>query len=87
MPTISQFYGVDIVMYFSDHSPPHFHAFHGDDEALIEWAPAPQVYKGGLPRAALNRVLDWAALRTAELDADWNRARAGQQLAQTAPLP
>jgi uncharacterized protein DUF4160 len=43
MPTISQFYGVDIVMYFSDHSPQHFHAFHGDDEALIEWAPVPRV--------------------------------------------
>jgi hypothetical protein len=44
MPCISQFQGVDIYMYYSDHPPPHFHAFHGDDEALVEWTP-PQVYE------------------------------------------
>jgi hypothetical protein len=26
MPTISQFYGITIRMYFDDHPPPHFHA-------------------------------------------------------------
>jgi hypothetical protein len=29
MPTISQFYGITIRMYFDDHPPPHFHAYYG----------------------------------------------------------
>jgi hypothetical protein len=87
MPTISRFYGVDIVMYFNDHLPPHFHAFYGSSEALVEWSATPQVYQGALPRAALNRVLYWASLHRDELDADWNLARSGQPLAQIAPLP
>lgn len=24
-------------MYYNDHNPPHFHAYYGEDEALIEW--------------------------------------------------
>ena len=35
MPEISRFYGVVIKMFFDDHRPPHFHAFYGDQEALI----------------------------------------------------
>ena len=33
MPRISQLFRVAIVMYFNDHSPPHFHAEYGGDEA------------------------------------------------------
>ncbi len=87
MPTISRFYGIEIVMYFNDHRPPHFHAFVGDDEALIEWGPVPQIYRGSLPRASLKRVFEWASLHQAELDADWDQARSGQPLAQIPPLP
>jgi hypothetical protein len=36
MPRVSAFYGVEIYMYYNDHAPPHFHAMHGDDEALME---------------------------------------------------
>jgi hypothetical protein len=36
MPTISQFYGITIRMYFDDHPPPHFHAYYGSDAAKIE---------------------------------------------------
>jgi Domain of unknown function (DUF4160) len=36
MPTISQFYGIAIRMYFDDHPPPHFHAYYGNDAAKIE---------------------------------------------------
>ncbi|MDZ4862512.1 MAG: DUF4160 domain-containing protein [Gemmatimonadota bacterium] len=35
MPRISQFFGVTIVMYFNDHSPPHFHAQYGEHESAI----------------------------------------------------
>jgi hypothetical protein len=86
MPRISQFHGVDIYMYYSDHLPPHFHAMHGDDEALIEWSP-PQVYRGTLPRKVLKKVLEWANLHPAELDVDWQRARSGLPLLPIPPLP
>lgn len=33
MPRLSAFYGVVIYMYWRDHSPPHFHAEYGDQEA------------------------------------------------------
>ena len=33
VPTISQFYGITIRMYFDDHPPPHFHAYYGSEAA------------------------------------------------------
>jgi hypothetical protein len=86
MPRISRFHGVDVYMYFNDHPPPHFHAMHGDDEALITIDP-PSLYRGSLPRNVLKLVLSWAGLHTTELDDNWQRARAGQPLLPVPPLP
>jgi hypothetical protein len=86
MPTISHFDGIDIVMYFNDHAPPHFHSFYKDHEALIEWNP-PQIYRGSLPGKKLKTVLAWAALRAAELDANWALARRGMPVHLIAPPP
>jgi hypothetical protein len=86
MPRISSFHGVDIYMYYNDHLPSHFHAMHGDDEALISFNPA-QLYRGNLPAKVLKRVLEWAALHPAELDDNWQRARNGQPLLPIPPLP
>ena len=36
MPELSRFYGIIIRMYFADHAPPHFHAFYGDEEVVID---------------------------------------------------
>jgi uncharacterized protein DUF4160 len=38
MPRVGSFYGIDILMYYGDHPPPHFHARHGDEEAKVEIA-------------------------------------------------
>jgi hypothetical protein len=35
VPRISQFYGIAIYMYFSDHPPPHIHAQYSGVEAVI----------------------------------------------------
>jgi len=35
MPTIAIVDGVKILMFYNDHSPPHFHAVLGDDEMLV----------------------------------------------------
>jgi len=86
MPRISQFHGVSIYMYYSDHPPPHFHAISGDEEAVIAVNP-PGVLQGSLPRSALRRVLEWAALHQAALLENWQLARSGQPLNQIPPLP
>jgi hypothetical protein len=86
MPRISQFHGVEIYMYYNDHLPPHFHARHGDDEALISFNPA-QLNQGHLPPKVLKMVLKWADLHPAELEQDWNLAQSGQPPAPIPPLP
>jgi hypothetical protein len=86
MPRISQFHGVSIYMYYSDHPPPHFHAMHGDDEAVITVAP-PGLQQGSLPRRALTRVLNWTGLHQADLLTNWRLSQAGQPLNPIPPLP
>jgi hypothetical protein len=56
MPRISSFYGVDIYMYYNEHVPHHFHAMHGEDEAIISFSP-PQLYRGASPRKVLKDAL------------------------------
>ena len=36
MPEIFRFFGIVIKMFFDDHNPPHFHAFYGGHEVLID---------------------------------------------------
>lgn len=85
MPTISQFLGILIRMYFNDHAPPHFHAIYNEYEAVIRIEPL-EVMEGSLPRRALGLVFDWAELRRAELLQDWELCRAQQQPLKIAPL-
>ena len=35
MPTISQFFGIVIQMFWNDHAPPHFHCQYSGHEAII----------------------------------------------------
>jgi len=85
MPEVTRFFGIVIRMYFSDHSPAHFHAEYGEYEALVEIETL-SILRGDLPRRALALVLEWAALHRQELRADWERARGGTPLESIAPL-
>ena len=85
MPTVSEFFGIVIRMYFNDHPPPHFHAYYGAAEAIYAIQTL-EVLEGGLPRRAHNLVLEWASERRAELVTNWNQARRSQPLAQIPPL-
>jgi len=51
--------GIRIDMYYRDHNPPHFHAIHGDDEALFRIADL-GIEKGSLPAADEHAVRVWA---------------------------
>ena len=85
MPRISEFYGILIYMYFSDHAPPHFRAIYGSFEAeiLIETG---TTLKGRLPRRAAALVREWVDSYRAELEENWRRAEAHKALRRVPPL-
>jgi hypothetical protein len=85
MPTISQFYGITIRMYFDDHPPPHFHAYYGSDSARIEIETL-CVSEGYLRRRPLSLVLEWAVEHRDELRENWRLAEIHSQLKPIAPL-
>jgi len=51
MPELSRFYGIIIGMYceFGPHHATHFHAYHGDDQAVYGLDPI-ELLAGSLPR-------------------------------------
>jgi hypothetical protein len=70
MPTISAFYGIIIRMYWADHAPPHFHALHGENEAIIDIRTL-DVIRGALPAHALSLTVQWARMHHQALLEDW----------------
>jgi hypothetical protein len=85
VPRISEFYGIVIEMFFSDHPPPHFHARYSGEEALIVIETG-EVFAGSLPARALRLVREWLDEHRDELVANWNRAAAQQPTEPIAPL-
>ena len=71
MPTIKQFGGFRITMYFEDHNPPHFHVVSPAQEVVIEIATL-TVMAGTLAPAKLRTALAWAAKNRAVLTRKWN---------------
>ena len=86
MPTISNFYGVAIRMFWADHAPPHFHAVYGGAEAVIDIHRL-TVLRGALPSRALALTLQWAALHRNELLEDWKLCATKQAPRKIPPLP
>lgn len=88
MPRISEFYGIAIYLYFGEsgtHNAPHFHARHGDDEAVFS-IPDAEILAGTLPRRQFRLVQAWAELRTDELEQAWGRAVNNEQPGTIEPL-
>lgn len=85
MPEVSRFYGILIALYYNDHAPPHFHAKYSGDEATIVIETG-EILDGGLSRRALRLVEEWRGLHKAELEEDWELARAKHPLNKIEPL-
>lgn len=85
MPELSRFFGIIIRMFYSDHDPPHFHAYYGEHEALIE-IESLMILRGYLPRRALALILEWAMIHRSELQDDWTKAKEGEPLQAIEPL-
>lgn len=60
MPEIDRISGIRICVYSRDHLPPHFHASHGEYEALIDIRES-TVIAGGLPRRKLREAIEYLA--------------------------
>ncbi len=84
MPEISRFLGIVIYMYWSEHNPPHFHAFYGDYEVTITIDGG--VVLGEFPKRALRAVLEWLDLHHDELLENWRLAQADKPLNPIEPL-
>jgi hypothetical protein len=73
-------------MYVRDHGVAHFHARHGEDEAVVEIATC-SVLQGGLPPRQARRVRDWTELHRLELLEAWERATRGEPPGTIDPSP
>ena len=80
MPEISLFRGIRIMMYYSEHNPPHFHAEYAGFKCLVDVVSG-CVIKGALPARQLKLVLAWD-----ELMQNWELAKSAQPLNGIAPL-
>ncbi len=72
-------------MYFLDHPPPHFEAVYGEHEANVAIATS-EVIAGRLPATAARLVKQWTLAHRAELQANWEHARAKLPLERIAGL-
>ncbi|MBI2836798.1 MAG: DUF4160 domain-containing protein [Acidobacteria bacterium] len=62
MPELCRFFGIVIRMFWNDHDPPHFHAFYGGEETLIDIERL-SAFAGHLSPRALGLVIEWASLQ------------------------
>ena len=86
MPTLSSFYGIEIKMYWSDHPPPHFHAWFAGALIAVDIERL-EVLHGQFPRGARLLVLEWAREHQAELMEAWRLCSTQTQPQKIAPLP
>lgn len=85
MPTISEFFGISIRMYYDDHNPPHFHAYYNNHEAIIA-INTMELLEGHLPARAKSLVIEWAIENRQSLLQDWQLAEKHQPLRKIKPL-
>ncbi|MBR3784315.1 MAG: DUF4160 domain-containing protein [Bacteroidales bacterium] len=86
MPQISDFYGIVIFMNFSDHMPPHFHAWYNHGEYKISVDIKSGLVKGRMPGRAVRMILEWLDLHRDELLACWEQTKNKQHPDKIAPL-
>ncbi len=85
MPTISEFYGIKIYIFYDDHSEPHFHAYYGGDEGEIS-VKTGKLMVGKLPPRAMKLVKEWIRIHKEELSKNWKLAEEHKKLRKIDPL-
>ncbi|MDP2901542.1 MAG: DUF4160 domain-containing protein [Methylovulum sp.] len=88
MPTISIFYGIQIMMYFygtGKHNVPHIHVEYQENEAVFSILDGEELL-GSLPRKQKRLVQAWIELYQESLVVNWNLAVSGQEPHHIEPL-
>ena len=85
MPEISEFYGIRVVMFWNDHTPPHFHAEYAGNKVLIDIEKG-SVLKGVFPFKQLKLVLAWNEIHKDELMKNWEFGREHLDFVKIKPL-
>lgn len=85
MPVISVFFGIVIRMFYREHGAAHFHAEYQGQQATFTFDG--ELLAGAIgSRTAVRLIKEWAIAHRVELEANWNRVRAGESLERIAPL-
>ncbi len=79
MPTICEFDGMKIQMFYQEHYPAHFHVVYSGKSIVVGIDPI-VVMKGELPLNLRSRLFEWTAVHQAELRANWELARGQRPL-------
>ncbi|MBZ0265884.1 DUF4160 domain-containing protein [bacterium] len=85
MPEICRFYGIEIMLHYNDHNPPHFHVRYSGENAIVGISPI-IILKGNLPPRCYGLVVEWATIYKQELLENWELAREHQPLKKIKPL-
>ncbi len=85
MPTVSQFYGIQIMMRYNEKHGPHFHAEYAGEKAQISILNG-EMLSGKLRGRAYRLILEWLALHREELMENWERARRHEKVEWIAGL-
>jgi hypothetical protein len=72
-------------MYWTEHSPPHFHVAYNEyaAEILIETG---EIIKGKMPPKATSIIKEWTNLHRKELMKNWELAQKNKELMPIEPL-
>ena len=85
MPYISMFFGIIIRMFYNDPPPPHFHAEYQGQRGIFDFDG--NMIQGNLTSRTASRLIrEWVSQHRAELEDNWQNARAGKVLTYIAPL-
>jgi hypothetical protein len=72
-------------MFYREHGPPHYHAEHGGDQATFGFDG--HLIAGNIRSVRARRYIEeWTNLHRRELEANWERMKAGQTLERIEPL-
>lgn len=85
MPIISAFFGIVIRMFYKEHEPAHFHAEHAGQGAKFDFDGVILVGEIRSMKARA-RIRAWALQHRAELEANWEKMKAGRPLEGIEPL-
>ena len=85
MPSIAEFLGMVIYMYWDEHPPAHFHVKFGSMWASIN-IHSGELVDGALPRKKLKTIEEWRRIHKEELLKNWEIVSKNGAPHKVAPL-